>query len=581
MNFRLDLGKFKKIASDEATTTLQHPEGHTIKVAHKSLNPKMKMQLDKLPVHKAFGEDIGSSSAANKESSAQTLANSDSPQMLQDAQPQAAAPQQPQAPVTINIAAPTPIAQSPMLDPNKPGFNGLLEPNQAIALQQEMAAKSQNPQIDPSKLSAADVQKLSQQVAPQDQQEIPVSAPQLQAQMVPPPAQAPRAPASSGESPMAGFADLTQKGVNLQQKAIEEQAQATKELSAAQSGVESERVAELQDQRAKMLETQKKAADELNKLTGEIKANEIKPQHYLENMGAVQKVRTAIGLILGGIGGGLMHQENPALKFLQSQIERDVAAQKANQDVRTSLYAHYNQYFRNSMDAEAFTRAAINDMYSHMIDQAAAESKSKQADAVRDELKGKLLQQNAFLLGSMGASQGGSGGSIDDTLSVMRIVNPERAKEIESRYIPGVGLASIPIDNKAREQVTMRKALQDQITNLRSWAKAHEGSLNPEDVAYGKTLAKTVQDAYRRANGQGVFREAEAKFVNGIVDEDPSKFLNKFRVDPKYRALENSNLMELNGLYDSLGLKNAEKPIQQSGNRSGAGFVPKSFRPVR
>lgn len=46
--FKLDLSKFKKIGSDKHSTTLLHPEGHVIKVAHAQLSPKLRGQLHEL-----------------------------------------------------------------------------------------------------------------------------------------------------------------------------------------------------------------------------------------------------------------------------------------------------------------------------------------------------------------------------------------------------------------------------------------------------------------------------------------------------------------------------------------------------
>lgn len=47
--FPLDLSKFKKISSDQHTTTLEHPHGHQIKIAHDKIDSKMKQKLAALP----------------------------------------------------------------------------------------------------------------------------------------------------------------------------------------------------------------------------------------------------------------------------------------------------------------------------------------------------------------------------------------------------------------------------------------------------------------------------------------------------------------------------------------------------
>lgn len=55
---KFDLSRFKKIKQDNHSTTLKHPEGHTITIAHQSLNPKMKAAFAALPMHKEEGGEV-------------------------------------------------------------------------------------------------------------------------------------------------------------------------------------------------------------------------------------------------------------------------------------------------------------------------------------------------------------------------------------------------------------------------------------------------------------------------------------------------------------------------------------------
>lgn len=54
----IDFKKFKKIECDDKSTTLQHPSGHLIKIAHKGLKPEHKKELDALPENYAKGGKI-------------------------------------------------------------------------------------------------------------------------------------------------------------------------------------------------------------------------------------------------------------------------------------------------------------------------------------------------------------------------------------------------------------------------------------------------------------------------------------------------------------------------------------------
>lgn len=49
--FKMDLAKFKKISSDKHSTVMQHEDGHSLKIAHAALTPRMREQLASIPVH--------------------------------------------------------------------------------------------------------------------------------------------------------------------------------------------------------------------------------------------------------------------------------------------------------------------------------------------------------------------------------------------------------------------------------------------------------------------------------------------------------------------------------------------------
>ncbi len=51
----LDFSHFKKIAQDKKCATLQHPDGHEIKISIANLNPGLRKKLESLPLHQAKG----------------------------------------------------------------------------------------------------------------------------------------------------------------------------------------------------------------------------------------------------------------------------------------------------------------------------------------------------------------------------------------------------------------------------------------------------------------------------------------------------------------------------------------------
>lgn len=56
----LDFSKFKKLEVNDKHTVMEHPDGHQITIAHSKIHPKLRKELDALPMHKAEGGMIDS-----------------------------------------------------------------------------------------------------------------------------------------------------------------------------------------------------------------------------------------------------------------------------------------------------------------------------------------------------------------------------------------------------------------------------------------------------------------------------------------------------------------------------------------
>lgn len=130
---------------------------------------------------------------------------------------------------------------------------------------------------------------------------------------------------------------------------------------------------------------------------------DVEPGRYLTNMGPGQKVSTAIGLILGGIGGGLTHQENPALKFLTNAIDKDVEAQKANIGKENDILKAYEAKYKDRSTAISMYKATNLANIAQILKQKAALQGSamvqQRADAAINRLNG-LAAQNLTEAGS-------------------------------------------------------------------------------------------------------------------------------------------------------------------------------------
>lgn len=302
----------------------------------------------------------------------------------------------------------------------------------------------------------------------------------------------------------------------------------------------------------------------LDQMMADAKAQHIEPNHYLDSMSSGKKVTTAIGLLLGGMGAGA---DNPALAFLNKQIDRDLEAQKANASNKHNLYTALQQQYGHDVAASNMFRLFRADMMANEMGKLAATAKNPQAKINALNASSALMQkylplkrQTDMMLTLSDIQKQGQQGNdrVPQLLNQMRVVDPKQAEALSERYVPGIGIANIKVEPKMREELATRNALDKEMSSLEEFAQKNAGSLDPRIINEGKAKARLVQDAYRRGNQQGVFREAEKKFVDSIVDQDPTKFFAKFRTLPGYRSVRESNNTQLNSLLETHGLPKKE-----------------------
>lgn len=530
---------FKKTHDDDHHAVFSRPDGHKLMVSKKSLRPEHLKELAGIPLHMAEGGEVDPFDQYLQENTSNELN-----------------PQQPM---------PSQMDRAPasfMGDWGKNLHDQFHQVGEGLKAIATPIAKGIG-EFTTGALTGKDANAITLDPV------VAEGTPAPQNFAIPTATQA-RAPAVKTNSDPYGYGALSgnlQGAMNQQTQGVQQEADAQAALEKNKSAIYGDYQATLKDHQAKSQGEYDKLISENRAISNDVKNGHIDPNHFMESKTTGGKIATAIGLILGGIGGGLTHQENPALKFLNAQIDRDLEAQKAKlgQD-KTLLEANYRM-LGDWRDAQSLFKSQRAEMLATQLEQAGAKSGSDIVKARAMQEAGKIRAQYAqpladiamkrAMMSQLSAAQ--SGGNTDQYLNTLRVIAPDRAKEIEGRYVPRVGIASIPVPEKVRDELMGRSDLQEQVHKLRSWAQDHSGSLDPATVTYGKALASQVQDAYRRANGQGVFKESEADFVKGIVEADPTKFLNNLRVDPKYKALEDSNLSTLNHLRQSYGL-----PVQRA-----------------
>jgi hypothetical protein len=141
-------------------------------------------------------------------------------------------------------------------------------------------------------------------------------------------------------------------------------------------------------------------------------ASKINPNQFWESRSTPQKIMAAIGIALGGIGGGLSgHGGNAAMDVINKAIDRDIDAQKFNANQKQNAFQNqmgvYNvmrSKFGDERTAEAATRLAYMQNVEMQLKETAAKYQSPEMQAKFNMMMGKVQQQQGALMQQIHAS---------------------------------------------------------------------------------------------------------------------------------------------------------------------------------
>lgn len=544
----MNLSKFKinKALSDKTHTMMQHEDGHQLKIRHGALSAKMRKEIEKLKM--ADGGEVPSSgpcrnpnckSVGQAHPNCQCYANGGMickccvGGHVEDKKKYADGGAVDMSDVMAPVNPPAPAAEIPV--PAIPGENGL-PINPPIP---EGANPPQKPTAEPMDA-------------------IPEEVP------------APAAPAPAPQSPSAGEPPADIMHAYKQEKAgIQQASAAQQKLGQEQEKHLTAQVQATSDLMQKYQSHVKQLDDERQALQDDIKNSHIDPSQYLGSQESGSRIATAIGLMLGGMGGG--GTSNLALDFVNKQIDRDIEAQKANLGKKENLLSANMKQYGNLRDATDMTKIMMNDIVSDQLKAAAAKAATPMAKADALKQLGQLEQQVAPIQQQMalrqmlvhqpgdakGTPQQNMDAQMQQRLQVLRRLDPAAAKEEEERYVPGVGNASIPVPNDVRQTLIAKQTLNSMAKRMYDWSSKHSGSVDPKEIAVGKTMAAELQSLYRNSINGGVFKKGEQEFIDNIITSDPAQFFNSMRSQPRLKEVIDSNKSQLSLLKKGYGLPNS------------------------
>ncbi len=437
---KLNLSQFKKVKEDEKSAVLKHQKGHEISIAKKSLSPKLRDQLASLPIHYDVGGMVNNVSADEDQKR----------QMPPSAQPT----------IIINNGQPAPQAAPDYMS------NGTFDVNKFVtssptapldskiqALQQmdqnemrdqqakEAAEKSKMEQEQKAATQAALYNQLAQKrgMAPMAvpagmaPAAVPSMVPAIQQAAEMPAVQQPSLPSPGVNDPFGSqtMGENYIQGVNEQKMGILQQAEAEAQQGNNQANLLAQGIQNQQQQVQDFKTNYDKLELERKHFVDDIQNQHVDPSHYLNSMGTGQKVATAIGLILGGMSSGFNGGKNPALDFLNAQIDRDIAGQKTQLGKNENLLSANMKQFGNMKDAADMTKAMSLGILSNQLQMAAAKAQDPLAKSRALQAAGQLDQQAAPILADIAKrqtlSQGAMNGKIDPS-SYIRMAVPEASQ---------------------------------------------------------------------------------------------------------------------------------------------------------
>lgn len=493
----LDLRNFKKVATDQKSSTFKNNKGAEIKISHAGLSKSHLNQLKALPLHSEDGNVV------------------------------------PEA----DLASPSPIpppAISSQEIPNEPLPHSLPPPTEESALQSADAAQMPTA---PGQMGS-----LPEQHSPVSQQ-----------------------------PPKKGISATDIPGVSQEIKGINQQATAQQQQSQFMANAERAHRQALEIAAAEWQNNSKGMEEDIHNALKDVQAGHIKPNQYLENMGTGSKIASAVGLFLGGLGSAYTHQGNPALDFLNKQIDRDIDAQKTGLNNKLNVYHGYLQKYKNASVAEQMTRATQYALYASQAKEIMDKFQGPAAEANKNVLLGKLFQSaqgavaNANLLRATSKfTQGDGGGSeaeYQSALNAAQSINPALHKDMSSKYIPGVGTTQIPVTHEDIASLS-------NFRNLNELAKQGQALAQTEGRTFWGTeanqKANDIANSMRLQIGQLLnlnrINEYEAKKYDDMI-RSPGSW-NSGAAIQSFKDMRNEIAGKTQSLGDKVGIKPFRRPGQ-------------------
>ncbi len=130
------------------------------------------------------------------------------------------------------------------------------------------------------------------------------------------------------------------------------------------------------------------------KLSEQVAAAKIDPNHYMSSMSTGNKIIAAIAMALGGAGAAASGQKNLAHEVIQDAINKDIEAQRSNLDTKKSLLSMNMEKYKDARLAQQATFMQMQAMAQGQVAQIAAKHGGAIDQAKTQMLLGQMKQES-------------------------------------------------------------------------------------------------------------------------------------------------------------------------------------------
>lgn len=401
----------------------------------------------------------------------------------------------------------------------------------------------------------------------------PEVSPQIEQQPMQQPMQAPLVtapqPGIGGGVSVPGALNQFSRGVKAEGQALAAQGQ---EIAGAYDESLAMQEKLMADSQAKQDEIVKKNMA----LAEEIASGKVDPDRYWSSKSTGRKVGISLGILLSGIGAGLQggNAQNLALQIIDKDIDRDIDAQKTELGKKQNLLSENYRMLGDMRAATEATRMQMTSVLQGKIAKITAKTNDPIIKARGEQMIAQLQLQTAPLAQKVGASQAEATimkeaqkdpSKLPQYIDAIAVSNPERAKELRGRLVPGAGLANTAEGAKGlSEMQTMVDSASKEIDKLLKITKQSGKSLSLNTRAEADTIRTGLVGALRvPVTGPGAMSDGEREMLLKMVPNVAA-----------FSSLDSNSITRLETLKKSLAQK-----YQSMGKANGVNINLDSIAP--